>query len=101
VVVNLLPLPGVSGTSCSAPVVSGIIALLNDIRLQNSKQPLGFLNPILYHIAKKDPTAFYDITKGTNPGCGTNGFPATKGWDPSSGLGSLNYKVLSKVILKY
>ena len=28
--------------------------------------------------------AHNDITTGSNPGCGTNGFPATTGWDPVS-----------------
>jgi tripeptidyl-peptidase-1 len=28
------------------------------------------------------PQAFNDITSGTNPGCNTNGFSASKGWDP-------------------
>jgi tripeptidyl-peptidase-1 len=33
------------------------------------------------------PEAFTDITVGSNPGCGSPGFPAAKGWDPVSGLG--------------
>ena len=32
--------------------------------------------------------AFNDITEGKNPGCGTNGFNATVGWDPVTGLGT-------------
>lgn len=72
---------GVSGTSCSSPTVAGIFALLNDIRYQAGKAPLGWLNPLLY----QNPTAFNDITSGSNPGCGTNGFPAAPGWDPVTG----------------
>ena len=34
--------------------------------------------------------AFHDITNGTNPGCGTEGFPAMSGWDPVTGLGVPN-----------
>lgn len=30
------------------------------------------------------PEVFTDITKGSNPGCGTLGFPAAKGWDPGA-----------------
>jgi len=71
---NFIPIPGVAGTSCAAPVFSGVVALLNDVRLQNGKKPLGYLNPLLYHIAKNYPTGFTDITKGSNPGCGTTGF---------------------------
>eukprot|EP00029_Vermamoeba_vermiformis_P011464 TRINITY_DN630_c0_g1_i1.p1 TRINITY_DN630_c0_g1~~TRINITY_DN630_c0_g1_i1.p1 ORF type:complete len:572 (+),score=192.55 TRINITY_DN630_c0_g1_i1:26-1717(+) len=101
IVTNLIPVPGVAGTSCAAPVFSGVMALLNDLRLQNGKSPLGFLNPLLYDMAVKYPTTFTDITQGSNPGCGTDGFPAAAGWDPSSGLGSPNYAEMAKVILNY
>jgi tripeptidyl-peptidase-1 len=37
---------------------------------------------------------FHDITKGTNPGCGTLGFSASKGWDPVTGLGTPNFTKL-------
>lgn len=39
---------------------------------------MGWLNPFLY----AHPEAFNDITNGTNPGCSTDGFSATSGWDP-------------------
>ncbi|XP_031413541.1 LOW QUALITY PROTEIN: tripeptidyl-peptidase 1, partial [Meleagris gallopavo] len=47
VVTNRLPLPWVSGTSASTPVVAGMLALINDRRLQLGQPPLGFLNPAL------------------------------------------------------
>ena len=31
---------------------------------------------------------------GDNPGCGTDGFNATIGWDPVTGLGTPNYPKL-------
>jgi hypothetical protein len=34
-----------------------------------------------------------DITNGTNPGCGTAGFSAARGWDPVTGLGTPALKV--------
>ena len=40
------------------------------------------------------PEVFTDIVKGSNPGCGTQGFPATKGWDPVTGLGAPNFPAL-------
>jgi tripeptidyl-peptidase-1 len=58
--------------------VAGIIALLNDYKLATNGTTLGFLNPLLY----ANPAAFNDIVSGSNPGCGTNGFSATTGWDP-------------------
>ena len=55
---------------------------MNDFRLSHGKAPLGFLNPLIY---SKGVAGFNDITSGSNPGCGTNGFPAGAGWDPVSG----------------
>lgn len=45
---------------------------------------LGFLNPFLYQTGFSQNTnnAFFDITTGSNPGCGTDGFYAQAGWDP-------------------
>jgi len=101
IVQDLVPLPGVAGTSCAAPTFSGVISLLNDLRLQNGKAPLGFLNPLLYQIVNDHPTVFTDIVKGSNPGCGTVGFQASKGWDPATGLGSPVYSEFAKYILQY
>ncbi|KAJ7283220.1 subtilisin-like protein [Mycena rebaudengoi] len=77
----------VSGTSCSSPIFAAVIALLNDELLNAGKPVLGFLNPWLY----ANPHAFNDIQTGNNPGCGTPGFFAKRGWDPISGLGTPNY----------
>ncbi|KAJ6535510.1 family S53 protease [Mycena capillaripes] len=81
----------VDGTSCSAPSFASIISLLNDELIAAGKPPLGFLNPFLYSTAR---SAFSDVTSGSNPGCNTNGFPATAGWDPVTGLGTPNYALL-------
>lgn len=83
----------VGGTSASAPIVAGIITLLNEARLAKGKGPVGFLNPTFY----KNPGAFNDITIGSNPGCGTGGFNATPGWDPVTGLGTPNFEKLKKI----
>jgi len=95
IVVNLIPLPGVAGTSCSAPTFSGIIALLNDLRLAAGKKQLGFLNPFIY----QNPQIFNDITEGSNPGCGTNGFQAAAGWDPATGFGSPNFAKMKQAVM--
>jgi len=86
---------GVAGTSCASPTAAGIIALLNDLRLQNGKSTLGFLNPLLYQHAE----AFNDITTGSSSGCiFGKGWPATKGWDAVTGLGTPNYQKLAHVV---
>ncbi|KAF8268692.1 subtilisin-like protein [Lactarius quietus] len=87
VILDNFPIVG-GGTSCAAPVVAGLISLLNDYRLYKKRPPLGFLNPWLYSGAR---LGFNDITSGSNPGCGTEGFSAVPGWDPVTGLGTLDF----------
>ncbi|KAH8990678.1 subtilisin-like protein [Lactarius hatsudake] len=88
----------VSGTSASSPVVGSMISMINDARLVAGKGPVGFVNPAIYH--PKFAHAFNDITAGTNPGCGTDGFKAVKGWDPVTGLGTPNFKKLLHLFLE-
>ncbi|KAJ6581843.1 family S53 protease [Mycena capillaripes] len=83
---------GVDGTSCSSPIFASVIGLINDQLVAAGKSPLGFLNPFLYSNA----AALNDVTAGSNPGCGTDGFPAEAGWDPVTGLGTPNFAALSK-----
>ncbi|KAI0046357.1 family S53 protease [Auriscalpium vulgare] len=86
----------VDGTSCSSPIFASVVSLLNDRLIGAGKPVLGFLNPFLYSTAGK--AALNDITSGSNPGCNTNGFTATAGWDPVTGLGTPNYvKLLTAV----
>ncbi|KAH8988440.1 subtilisin-like protein [Lactarius hatsudake] len=81
----------VSGTSGSAPVVAGIISLLNDYLISQGRSPLGFLNLWLYGGGL---SGLNDITSGSNPGCNTDGFPAIVGWDPVTGLGTPDFERL-------
>ncbi|KAK5112826.1 hypothetical protein LTR85_011160 [Meristemomyces frigidus] len=83
------------GTSSSAPIFAAIINRINEERLAVGKSTLGFLNPTLY----AHPEILNDITNGTNPGCGTLGFSAVKGWDPVTGLGTPNYPKMLKLFM--
>ncbi|KAH8989266.1 subtilisin-like protein [Lactarius akahatsu] len=85
------------GTSCSAPIVAGIISLLNDHRLSQGKRPLGFLNPWLYRAAGS-LNGLNDIVSGSNPGCNTDGFSAIVGWDPVTGLGTPDFLRLMHIL---
>ncbi|KAI9451983.1 subtilisin-like protein [Lactarius psammicola] len=85
----------VSSTSGSGIVFGSIIALLSDRLTAVGKPALGFLNPLLYSTGA---SALNDITTGSNPGCNTNGFPATAGWDPVTGLGTPNWAKLSAAV---
>ena len=93
-----IPLP-VDGTSCAAPTFAGIVAILNDVRLNKGLKTLGFLNPLLY--TKLKGQGFFDVTKGTNSGgsifCG--GFKAIEGWDPASGWGNPNFGIMKDLVL--
>jgi len=90
----------VSGTSAATPVFAGILTLANNARLNSGKSSIGFVNPALYSLFESDPSIFNDITSGNNHCtsagktgdviCCPLGFSCSKGWDPVSGLGSVN-----------
>ena len=85
-----------SGTSASSPTFGAMIALINGERMRVGKGPVGFINPVLY----AHPEVFQDVVEGKNPGCGTEGFHAVKGWDPVTGLGAPNYEKLRRVFMQ-
>jgi len=88
---------GVAGTSCATPTASGVFGLLNDVRLQAGKPTLGFLNPFIY----QNKAAFNDVTTGSSSGgCGFpgDGWPAAKGWDAVTGVGTPNYAKLAAAV---
>uniref|UniRef100_A0A8C5J472 Tripeptidyl-peptidase 1 n=1 Tax=Junco hyemalis TaxID=40217 RepID=A0A8C5J472_JUNHY len=100
VVTNRIPLPWVSGTSASTPVVAGMVALINDWRLQRGLPPLGFLNPALYQLQKQ---GLGDVIQGCHLSCldGTvqgQGFCATPAWDPVTGWGTPNFPRLLRAL---
>lgn len=93
---------GLYGTSASAPVIAGFFSNMNAARLAAGKGSVGWINPALY----ANPSTFVnDITFGNNKCGGLNaskrntccreGFFAALGWDPATGLGSVDYKRMS------
>jgi hypothetical protein len=93
------------GTSFAAPIFAAMVALIN--QSQNSTGQ-GVINATLYPLAATSAysTAFHDITSGNNECnlgvslCGTGGqtsdYAATTGYDPASGLGSVDLDNLIK-----
>ena len=89
----------VGGTSASAPVFAGIVALLNQSLGKAGRGTAGNINPELYALAHI-PGVFHDITTGNNtvpcatgtPNCasGSFGYPAGPGYDLVTGLGSVD-----------
>lgn len=89
------------GTSCSSPIIAGVVSLLNDVRLNNGMKPLGFLNPLLYEALQG--RGMIDITMGSNWidfDCG-GGFKAVPGWDPATGWGSPDFSQLKTYAMQY
>jgi hypothetical protein len=58
-----------------------MFALLNDYLVSNNRDPLGWLSLRLYEASLRK-RGLKDIIEGNNPGCDTEGFFATEGWDP-------------------
>jgi subtilase family serine protease len=87
---------GHGGTSASAPLWAGLIALAD----QRAGRHLGFVNAALYRIAHSAGyhRAFHDVTAGNNtvrfPPKTISGYRAARGWDAVTGWGSPNATVL-------
>jgi subtilase family serine protease len=88
---------GGGGTSGSAPLWAGIIALAD----QYANRHLGFVNPAIYQIARGSDyhQAFHDVTAGPEntaefPHGTITGYSAGPGWDPTTGWGSPDANLL-------
>jgi subtilase family serine protease len=95
---------GNGGTSASAPLWAGIIALAD----QYAGRHLGFVNSAMYQIARSSHhhQAFHDITAGPDntaqfPHGTITGYRAAPGWDPITGWGSPNAQVLVPLLASY
>jgi uncharacterized protein (TIGR03437 family) len=99
----------VGGTSCAAPSMAGIVALLNQYLLSKGaiqQAGLGNINPTLYKLEQTQSGAFHDIVSGNNivpcadtPDCvnGYLGYSAGPGYDSASGIGSPDaYNLVTK-----
>jgi tripeptidyl-peptidase-1 len=78
----------VAGTSLSAPLTAGLITLVNQALLEQGYEKVGYMNPMLYWMAKFCPEAFNDIMFGNNQEDESGnkcayGFNAAPGWDVS------------------
>jgi len=82
------------GTSCVAPAFSGLLGLINKTFTTHNPTDL------LYLAYTAAPTAFKDITTGTNDSLthGVNVFNARVGYDQCSGLGSINGTLLANYL---
>lgn len=89
------------GTSTSAPIWAGIIALAD----QYAGRHLGFVNAAIYRIARSSQyqQAFHDVTTGDNsvnfPPTTVIGYQAHPGWDAVTGWGSPDAAVLVPLLV--
>jgi subtilase family serine protease len=109
----------IGGTSASAPIFAGMVAVLNQYLAGASSPGLGNVNPMLYSLAQTQSNgAFHRVTTGDNtvycvvgtpstqplalqcPGTGILGFQAsnsdpTTGYNMVTGLGSVDLDKLA------
>lgn len=75
-----------------------MVSVINDQLATAGKPTVGFINPVLY--ASAAGTYGTDITTGNNKnGSCPKGFPAAKGWDPVTGLGTPLQDDLKKMLM--
>eukprot|EP01095_Lingulamoeba_sp_RSL-Kostka_P008966 TRINITY_DN3059_c0_g1_i1.p1 TRINITY_DN3059_c0_g1~~TRINITY_DN3059_c0_g1_i1.p1 ORF type:complete len:626 (-),score=136.34 TRINITY_DN3059_c0_g1_i1:34-1875(-) len=94
----------IGGTSASTPAFTGMISLLNQIRLNNNLPTMGFLNPFLYQTFSKSPNVFNNIKVGNNGNFEYNctGFFCEEGsYSPVTGLGSIDFGLLVEKALAF
>lgn len=90
------------GASASAPLWAGVMAIADQV----AGRPLGYINPALYKIAASAQytSAFRDVTSGDNSffngTINVQGYQATPGWDPATGLGSPNAAKLIPLLIQ-
>jgi subtilase family serine protease len=82
------------GTSISAPLLAGAVALI-DQRARHAGRPrVGLINPSLYALARRAhgarPTVFRDVRSGTNDLLAVGCCRARRNFDQATGWGSLN-----------
>jgi kumamolisin len=79
------------GTSAVAPLYAGLLARVNQKLTGAGGNVVGFVNPLLY-AQSGNAGVFHDVTSGNNDIYNDlhGEFGAGPGWDPCTGLGSVN-----------
>jgi hypothetical protein len=78
---------GVVGTSISAPLWAGYMALINQQAASNGVGPVGFFNPVLYAIGQT-PALYASTFNDIKDNSGNGGFNAVAGYDLTTGWGT-------------
>jgi subtilase family serine protease len=92
------------GTSISAPMLAGAVALIDQRARQGGRARIGLLNPSLYALARRAYGArgpvFRDVTRGTNDLLGIGCCRARRNFDEATGWGSLDLWRFSTRLLR-
>lgn len=118
IIVNAGRPAAIGGTSASSPSWAGMLTLLNDFLLAHNHTTLGFMNTLLYTMAKEAPQVFHPLANvnyttddtgmtietGDNScnrfTCCEYGYKSTdEGWDAVTGLGSPNWAEMRRYII--
>jgi subtilase family serine protease len=83
----------VGGTSGSTPFTAAATALVDGSQRAAGRPRIGLANGWFYQAATR-PSAFFDVTTGSNDIAGVGCCQATAGYDLASGLGVPNWAVL-------
>jgi kumamolisin len=83
------------GTSASAPLWAGVMALIQQKAQAAGIERIGFLNPLLYGIKASHPEAFHDVVRGGNLVADSG-----PGWDAATGIGTPDVSVLADAVIE-
>ncbi|OQS40229.1 peptidase S53 [Chromobacterium haemolyticum] len=81
----------IGGTSLAAPLFTGFWARIESANGNNINSPA----PSIYKYFKANPSLYHDVTSGSN-----GAYSAAKGWDYTTGWGSLNIANLNAFIAR-
>ncbi|MDR6269573.1 S53 family peptidase [Arthrobacter russicus] len=88
-----------TGTSAAAPLNAAFLALVAN--QGGGSVQFGNLNPAIYKAAANNPSAFHDVTSGSNSIVGKpSSYAVTAGYDKATGWGSPNFPAYGTEILK-
>jgi subtilase family serine protease len=87
----------VGGTSEATPLFAGVVAIAD----QFAGRRLGLLNPALYRLASSgEASGIVDVTRGSNAVGNRPGFPARRGYDLATGLGTVDADRLVRALAR-
>lgn len=85
----------VGGTSAAAPFTAASFGVLGAVQRRANRPRIGPVQPMLYRLAQRSPSVFYDIRTGNNDLFSKGCCSARVGYDAAAGLGAVRYDELA------